>query len=117
MLLFCQGVVGFNRPRQRTRRPLAVHAAQVNSLTSFETELPYEYYTMPFCKPEDGVKRISDAANLGTVLMGIRIENSMYNFTMMVCGTEKLLKTMQGRHGATSRVMSHGRRSRAVEHA
>lgn len=28
-------------------------AASVNSLTSFETELPYEYYTMPFCKPPE----------------------------------------------------------------
>ncbi|KAF5836931.1 Endomembrane protein 70-domain-containing protein [Dunaliella salina] len=30
--------------------------AHVNSLTSFETELPFEYYTMPFCKPADGVE-------------------------------------------------------------
>ncbi len=59
-------------------------AAQVNSLTSFKTELPYEYYTMPFCKPPEGVQRIANSANLGTVLMGLRIENSVYNFTMLV---------------------------------
>jgi transmembrane 9 superfamily protein 2/4 len=59
-------------------------AAQVNSLTSFETELPYEYYTMPFCQPPEGIKKMSTTANLGTILMGLRIENSPYNFTMMV---------------------------------
>jgi hypothetical protein len=59
-------------------------AAQVNSLTSFETDLPFDYYTMPFCTPPEGVKRASNSANLGTVLMGIRLENSPYNFSMMV---------------------------------
>lgn len=66
-------------------------AAQVNSLTSFETELPYEYYTLPFCKPPEGVKKAARATNLGTILQGLRIENSPYNFTTMVTqvrGTE-----------------------------
>ena len=57
-------------------------AANVNSLKSFDTELPFEYYTMPFCKPPGGVKRIADTANPGTILEGLRIENSPYNFTM-----------------------------------
>lgn len=39
---------------------------------------------MPFCQPPEGVKRIANMANLGTVLMGLRIENSAYNFSMMV---------------------------------
>jgi transmembrane 9 superfamily protein 2/4 len=53
-------------------------------LTSFDTELPFEYYTMPFCKPEEGVKRVASTANPGTVLQGLRIETSPYNFTMKV---------------------------------
>lgn len=61
----------------------ATIAAQVNSLTSFETDLPYEYYSQPFCKPPEGVHREGNAANLGTVIMGIRLENSQYNFTIM----------------------------------
>jgi transmembrane 9 superfamily protein 2/4 len=59
-------------------------AGQVNSLTSFETDLPYEYYSMPFCKPPEGVHREGNAANLGTVIMGIKLLNSQYNFTIMV---------------------------------
>lgn len=58
--------------------------AQVNSLTSFETDIPYEYYSMPFCKPAEGIHRAGNAANLGTVIMGIKLENSQYNFTVMV---------------------------------
>jgi transmembrane 9 superfamily member 2/4 len=60
-------------------------AADVNSLTSPETELPFDYYTMPFCKPPEGVKKSLSSINPGTILMGARIENSPYNFSMMVC--------------------------------
>lgn len=63
---------------------LLMLTAQVNSLTSFETDLPYEYYSMPFCKPVEGVHRAGNAANLGTVIMGIKLLNSQYNFTIMV---------------------------------
>lgn len=59
-------------------------AAEVNSLTSSETELPYNYYTLPFCKPQEGVKKSMSAINPGTILMGSRIENSPYNFSMLV---------------------------------
>ncbi|PNW74488.1 hypothetical protein CHLRE_12g494350v5 [Chlamydomonas reinhardtii] len=65
----------------RIEDPLQVH---VSTLTSFDTELPYEYYSMPFCKPKEGVHRIANTANPGTILEGIRIENSVYNFTMKV---------------------------------
>jgi hypothetical protein len=63
---------------------LLAPAGQVNSLTSFETDLPFEYYAMPFCKPPEGVHRAGNAANLGTVIMGIKLLNSQYNFTIMV---------------------------------
>ena len=55
----------------------------MNSLTSPETELPFEYYSLPFCKPPEGVKSTLSAINPGTILTGARIENSPYNFTMM----------------------------------
>jgi len=53
---------------------------KVNSLTSVETELPYSYYSLPFCKPLDGVKDMAE--NLGELLMGDRIESSPYRFRM-----------------------------------
>ena len=48
---------------------------KVNKLTSTKTQLPYSYYSLPYCRPE----RIVDSAeNLGEVLRGDRIENSPY---------------------------------------
>ncbi|KAF5743369.1 hypothetical protein HS088_TW09G01437 [Tripterygium wilfordii] len=52
---------------------------KVNKLTSTKTQLPYSYYSLPYCRP----KRIIDSAeNLGEVLRGDRIENSPYVFKM-----------------------------------
>nr|GMD28830.1 transmembrane 9 superfamily member 9-like [Ipomoea batatas]GMD28832.1 transmembrane 9 superfamily member 9-like [Ipomoea batatas] len=52
---------------------------KVNKLTSTRTQLPYSYYSLPYCKPG----RIVDSAeNLGEVLRGDRIENSVYEFHM-----------------------------------
>lgn len=48
---------------------------KVNKLTSTKTQLPYEYYSMPYCRPE---KIMPSAENLGEVLRGDRIENSPY---------------------------------------
>jgi len=46
-------------------------------MTSVKTQLPYEYYTLPFCKPkEDDVHYKS--LNLGEVLRGDRIVNTPY---------------------------------------
>lgn len=56
---------------------------EVNSLVSSDTEMPYDYYSMPFCKPGEGVKKSSGSINPGTILLGIRIENSPYKLTMM----------------------------------
>ena len=71
--------------RGRPDLPRLLAAAEVNSLTSSETELPYNYYTLPFCKPPEGVKKSLSTINPGTILMGSRIENSPYNFSMLVC--------------------------------
>uniref|UniRef100_A0A803QBH5 Transmembrane 9 superfamily member n=2 Tax=Cannabis sativa TaxID=3483 RepID=A0A803QBH5_CANSA len=42
--------------------------------------MPFSYYSLPFCKPPEGVK--DSAENLGELLMGDRIENSPYKFKM-----------------------------------
>ncbi|CAH9096074.1 unnamed protein product [Cuscuta europaea] len=55
---------------------------KVNSLTSIETELPFSYYTLPYCKPPNGIKK--SAENLGELLMGDQIDNSPYRFRMNV---------------------------------
>ena len=39
-------------------------------MTSSKTQLPYEYYTLPFCLPSEGVNYQS--LNLGEVLRGDR---------------------------------------------
>jgi len=52
---------------------------KVNKLTSIKTQLPYTYYSLPFCKPDTIV---DSAENLGEVLRGDRIENSPYVFKM-----------------------------------
>ncbi|OIW14971.1 hypothetical protein TanjilG_30690 [Lupinus angustifolius] len=52
---------------------------KVNKLTSIKTQLPYTYYSLPYCSPP----KIQDSAeNLGEVLRGDRIENSLYAFKM-----------------------------------
>ncbi|KAJ6831299.1 transmembrane 9 superfamily member 11-like [Iris pallida] len=62
---------------------------KVNSLTSIDTEIPYSYYSLPFCRPLEGIK--DSAENLGELLMGDRIENSPYRFNMHSNSTDVLL--------------------------
>ncbi|KAJ1699817.1 hypothetical protein LUZ63_008329 [Rhynchospora breviuscula] len=68
--------------------------AKVNSLTSIETELPYSYYSLPYCTPKEGIKK--SAENLGELLMGDQIDNSPYrlrvnfNESVYVCTTAPL---------------------------
>jgi hypothetical protein len=47
----------------------------VNKLTSTKTQIPYDYYSLPYCKPN---KPGLQSENLGEVLSGDRIENSVY---------------------------------------
>lgn len=44
-------------------------------------QLPYEFYSLPYCRPE---KIQHSAENLGEVLRGDRIENSLYQIAMRV---------------------------------
>ena len=47
----------------------------VSKLTSTKTQMPYDYYSLPYCKP----KRTGlQSENLGEVISGDRIENSVY---------------------------------------
>jgi len=54
---------------------------KVNKLSSVHTLLPYDYYSLKFCKPKGGVKPYSE--NLGEFLRGDRIENSAYQISML----------------------------------
>lgn len=64
-------------------------SVKVNSITSIDTEMPFSYYSLPFCKPQGGVK--DSAENLGELLMGDRIENSPYLFKMYKNQTDVFL--------------------------
>ena len=47
----------------------------MNKLSSTKTQLPYTYYSLPYCRPD---KIVDNAENLGEVLRGDRIENSPF---------------------------------------
>lgn len=52
-------------------------------MTSIHTQLPYEYYSLPFCVPKNGSAGIHyKSENLGEVLRGDRIVNTPYEVRM-----------------------------------
>ena len=51
----------------------------MNKLSSIKTQLPYDFYSLDYCKPKTIV---NSAENIGEVLRGDRIENSLYVFHM-----------------------------------
>jgi transmembrane 9 superfamily protein 2/4 len=53
---------------------------KVNKLTSVKTQLPYAYYTLPYCKP---TVIMDSVENLGEILTGDLIENSPYEIRML----------------------------------
>ncbi|XP_019874935.2 transmembrane 9 superfamily member 4 [Aethina tumida] len=60
--------------------PIEVKAVK---MTSIHTQLPYEYYSLPFCLPKEGVAGIHyKSENLGEVLRGDRIVNTRYDVRM-----------------------------------
>jgi len=61
---------------------------KVNKLTSTVTQLPYEYYSLPFCQP---AVMATVAENLGEVLRGDKIMNSDYVLKMGVEESCKIL--------------------------
>lgn len=53
---------------------------KVNALTSTHTQIPRDYYRLPFCPPEGGPKMASE--NLGEFLTGNKIQTSPYQINM-----------------------------------
>lgn len=53
-------------------------------LVCLQTDIPIAHYSMPFCKPPEGVHRSTATLHPGTIVMGTGIENSPYNFTILV---------------------------------
>lgn len=51
-------------------------------LTSTHTQLPYAYYSLPFCRPKND-KFEFKSENLGEVLRGDRIVNTPYEVNML----------------------------------
>ena len=54
---------------------------KVNALTSTKTQIPRDYYRLPFCQPEGGATMASE--NLGEFLTGNKIQSSPYHINMM----------------------------------
>ena len=47
----------------------------VSKVTSTQTQMPYDYYSLPYCKPKVAGLQ---SENIGEALSGDRIENSVY---------------------------------------
>eukprot|EP00405_Crypthecodinium_cohnii_P009670 CAMPEP_0206432620 /NCGR_PEP_ID=MMETSP0324_2-20121206/8067_1 /ASSEMBLY_ACC=CAM_ASM_000836 /TAXON_ID=2866 /ORGANISM="Crypthecodinium cohnii, Strain Seligo" /LENGTH=617 /DNA_ID=CAMNT_0053898771 /DNA_START=45 /DNA_END=1898 /DNA_ORIENTATION=- len=77
-------VQGFYLPGLAAREYQAGEGIElkVNKLTSVKTQLPYSYYSLPYCKPKG--KIIDSPENLGETLMGDLIESSPYEINMTV---------------------------------
>jgi transmembrane 9 superfamily protein 2/4 len=54
---------------------------KVNAMTSIHTQIPKDYYRLPFCKPYKGPKMASE--NLGEFLTGNKIQSSAYHINML----------------------------------
>jgi len=80
-LIYTQRANGFYLPGVAPHEYQDQDAIQlkVNKLSSSKTSLPYEFYSLPFCKP---AKVDNFAENLGEILRGDRIESSKYELFM-----------------------------------
>lgn len=67
-------------------QPIEVKAVK---MTSTQTQLPYDYYSLPVCRPKNGT--IYKSENLGEVLRGDRIVNTPYEVYMAVDSTCRIL--------------------------
>ena len=56
---------------------------QAVKLTSTKTQLPYEYYSLPFCQPEEGI--IYKTENLGTAMSPSLVMCVCISLVMCVC--------------------------------
>lgn len=81
LLLILQQVQSFYLPGVNTKEFNDGDKVEVkvNSLTSPSSYVPFEYYSLPFCQPEQVT---NTPENLGEYLTGNRIENSLYDVKM-----------------------------------
>lgn len=61
---------------------------KVNKLSSTKTQLPYDFYFLNYCKPS---KIMNSAENLGEILRGDRIENSVYSVSFIFFGNLSII--------------------------
>jgi len=66
---------------------------KVNKISSTKTALPFEYYSLPFCRPDP---IINSAENLGEVLRGDRILNSLYQIQVRLDEPCKVVCKLDG---------------------
>eukprot|EP00238_Polyblepharides_amylifera_P001201 CAMPEP_0196571056 /NCGR_PEP_ID=MMETSP1081-20130531/1228_1 /TAXON_ID=36882 /ORGANISM="Pyramimonas amylifera, Strain CCMP720" /LENGTH=636 /DNA_ID=CAMNT_0041887817 /DNA_START=68 /DNA_END=1978 /DNA_ORIENTATION=+ len=66
---------------------------KVNKISSTKTALPFEYYALPFCRPSPV---INSAENLGEVLRGDRILNSLYQIQVRLDEPCKVVCKLDG---------------------
>ncbi|GKU87377.1 hypothetical protein SLEP1_g1782 [Rubroshorea leprosula] len=64
-------------PREYSKEDLL--EVKVKTLTSLTTQLPYPYYSLPYCLPPN---LVNSTVNLGEILHGDPIQNSPYLFRM-----------------------------------
>lgn len=64
-----------------------------NKLTSAKNQLPYDYYSLPFCGSEDRKSHRSRPVNLGQLLVGERMKPTDYSLQMRVPASCALLCT------------------------
>ncbi|XP_065176697.1 transmembrane 9 superfamily member 4-like [Sycon ciliatum] len=76
------GVNGFYIPGVQLSEYASEQEINVKAvkMTSVKTQIPYEYYSLPFCKPEIVHYR---SENLGEVLRGDRISNTLYTLSTL----------------------------------
>jgi len=84
-LFFCgllAGAKSFYLPGVAPSEFMAGDTVEVKAvkLTSTKTQLPYDYYSLPFCPPKEGITYKGE--NLGEVLRGDRIVTTPYNLKM-----------------------------------
>jgi transmembrane 9 superfamily member 2/4 len=75
----------------------------VNKLTSIHSLYPRDYYSLPFCRPPNGIEK--EGENLGEFLAGDRIENSPYTLFMkrdVYCQEVCTSNLGRGEHRGTS---------------
>ncbi|XP_019165781.1 PREDICTED: transmembrane 9 superfamily member 12-like [Ipomoea nil] len=85
LILVSQACHGFHLPGSYNKHIYSkadILFLKVNSLTSINTQLPFSYYSLPYCIPPMGIKK--SAHNLGQILMGDQIVNSPYRLRMNV---------------------------------